>query len=41
MPKAKPYVIFKQVVCDAYKKVNSNRGVAGVEDQSWRTSRKT
>jgi len=31
MTKAKPYVISKQVVWDAYKKVKSNRGAAGVD----------
>ena len=34
MPKAKPYVIPKQIVWDAYKKVKANRGAAGVDGQS-------
>jgi len=34
MTKAKPYVISKQVVWDAYKKVKANRGAAGVDGQT-------
>ena len=34
MTKAKSYVISKQIVWEAYKKVKSNRGSAGVDRQS-------
>jgi RNA-directed DNA polymerase len=34
MTEAKPYVIPKQIVWDAYKKVKANRGAAGVDGQS-------
>ncbi len=34
MTKAKPYVIPKQIVWDAYQKVKANRGAAGVDGQS-------
>ncbi|RPJ19340.1 MAG: group II intron reverse transcriptase/maturase, partial [Planctomycetaceae bacterium] len=34
MPEAKSYVIPKQVVWEAYKKVKANRGAAGVDGQS-------
>jgi RNA-directed DNA polymerase len=34
MTKAKPYVISKQVVWEAYKRVKANRGAAGVDGQS-------
>jgi group II intron reverse transcriptase/maturase len=34
MPEAKPYVIPKQIVWNAYKKVKANRGAAGVDGQS-------
>jgi len=34
MPKAKPFVISKELVWQAYKKVKSNRGAAGVDRQS-------
>src|SRR6059058_4705230 len=34
MPEAKPYVISKQVVWEAYQKVKANHGAAGVDGQS-------
>lgn len=34
MAEAKPYVIPKQIVWDAYKKVKANRVTAGVDGQS-------
>jgi RNA-directed DNA polymerase len=34
MPEAKPYVISKQVVWEAYLKVKANHGAAGVDGQS-------
>lgn len=34
MPEAKPYVISKQLVWDAYQRVRANRGAAGVDGQS-------
>ena len=34
MPEAKPYVISKQVVWEAYEKVKANHGAAGVDGQS-------
>ena len=34
MPKAKPYVIPKQLVWDAYQRVKANRGAAGVDGES-------
>ena len=34
MTEAKPYVISKQVVWEAYKRVKANRGAAGVDGQS-------
>jgi len=34
MAEAKPYVIPKQIVWNAYKKVKANRGAAGVDEQS-------
>ncbi len=34
MTKAKSYVISKQIVWEAYKRVKSNRGAAGVDRQS-------
>jgi RNA-directed DNA polymerase len=36
MTEAKPYVISKQVVWDAYKKVKANHGAAGVDGESLR-----
>jgi len=38
MPEAKPYVISKQVVWEAYLKVNANHGAAGVDAQSIKAS---
>ena len=42
MPEAKPYVISKRVVWEAYQKVEANHGAAGVDGtvgahsrQSW------
>ena len=34
MPEAKPYVIPKQLVWDAYQRVKANRGAAGVDGES-------
>ena len=34
MTEAKPYVISKHVVWEAYKRVKPNRGAAGVDGQS-------
>ena len=34
MSEAKPYVISKQLVWDAYRKVKANRGAAGVDGES-------
>src|SRR6201984_704392 len=34
MPEAKPYVIPKQLVWEAYKRVKANRGAAGVDGES-------
>jgi hypothetical protein len=34
MPEAKPYVISKQVVWEAYQEVKANHGAAGVDGQS-------
>ncbi|MGH9159439.1 MAG: hypothetical protein ACRD2X_05580 [Vicinamibacteraceae bacterium] len=34
MPKAKSYVIPKQLVWDAYQRVKANRGAAGVDGES-------
>lgn len=34
MPEAKPYVIPKQLVWDAYQRVRANRGAAGVDGES-------
>ena len=34
MGKAKPFCISKQEVLDAFKRVKSNRGAAGVDEQS-------
>jgi len=34
MPEAKPYVILKQLVWDAYQRVKANRGAAGVDGES-------
>lgn len=34
MPEAKPYVISKQLVWDAYQRVRANRGAAGVDGQT-------
>ena len=34
MPEAKPYVISKQVVWEAYLKVKANHGAAGVDGES-------
>ena len=34
MPEAKPYVISKQVVWEAYQEVKANHGTAGVDGQS-------
>jgi len=34
VPKAKPYVIPKQLVWDAYQRVKANRGAAGVDGES-------
>src|ERR687890_797998 len=34
MPEAKPYVISKQEVREAYQKVKANHGAAGVDGQS-------
>ena len=34
MPKAKPFVIPKQLVWDAYQRVKANRGAAGVDGES-------
>src|SRR5438132_4197 len=34
LPKAKPFVISKQMVMQAYRKVKSNDGVAGVDGES-------
>src|SRR5260370_5199449 len=34
MPEAKPYVISKQVVWEAYQKVKANHGAAGVDGES-------
>src|ERR1700726_4931648 len=34
MPKAKPYVIPKRLVWDAYQQVKANRGAAGVDGES-------
>jgi len=35
VPEAKPYVIPKQLVWEAYKRVKANRGGAGVDGESW------
>jgi len=37
MPEAKPYVIPKQLVWEAYKRVKANRGAAGVDGESLAT----
>ena len=34
MPEAKPYVIPKQLVWEAYQRVKANRGAAGVDGES-------
>jgi hypothetical protein len=34
VPEAKPYVIPKQLVWDAYQRVKANRGAAGVDGES-------
>jgi RNA-directed DNA polymerase len=34
MPEAKPYVIPKQLVWEAYKRVKANRGAAGVDGET-------
>src|ERR1700731_3710057 len=34
MPKAKPYVIPKQLVWEAYQRVKANQGAAGVDGES-------
>jgi retron-type reverse transcriptase len=40
MPEAKPYVIPKQLVWEAYKRVKANRGAAGVDGESLATFEK-
>ena len=40
MSEAKPYVISKQIVWDAYRKVKANRGAAGVDGESLATFEK-
>jgi len=41
MSEAKPYVISKQLVWDAYRKVKANRGAAGVDGESLAMFEKT